>query len=79
MANRIINYGFHNINQHDIKSVTETLNSAWLTKGPKVKLFENKLCKYFSSKYTAVTTNGTSALYLAGKALGWSKKTNILM
>ena len=79
MTNRIINYGLHNINQNDIKSVNETLNSSWLSQGPKVKIFENKLCKYFGSKYSTVTTNGTSALYLAGKSLGWSKKTNILM
>ena len=37
MAYKIINYGSHNINQFDIKSVTETLNSAWLSQGPKVK------------------------------------------
>ncbi len=79
MAYKIINYGSHNINKFDIKSVTETLNSAWLSQGPRVKNFEKKLSRYLNSKYSIVTTNGTSALYLAGKSIGWSKESNILM
>ena len=61
MAYKIINYGSHNINQLDIKSVTETLNSAWLSQGPKVKNFEitflnvaNKVCAFAHFKMKPV-------------------------
>ena len=76
MAYKIINYGSHNINQFDIKSVTETLNSAWLSQGPKVKNFENKLSKYFDSKFSILTTNGTSHYTWQVNLLDGPKKEN---
>ena len=39
----MINYGKHFIDRSDIKHVLDTLNSDWLTQGPKVKIFEDKL------------------------------------
>ena len=39
----MINYGKHFIDKSDIKFVSDTLKGDWLTQGPKVKNFEDKL------------------------------------
>ena len=66
----MINYGKQFIDKEDISSVIKVLKSDYLTQGPIVKKFESKMNKFFGSKYCLATSNGTSALYLAGQALG---------
>jgi hypothetical protein len=43
MNNTIIPYGKQNITKEDIDAVIETLKSDFLTQGPKVKEFEDKV------------------------------------
>ena len=69
----MISYGRHNIDSEDIKNVIKALKSDYLTSGPRIKEFENKLNKKFGGKYCTVVNNGTSALHLLGKALNWKK------
>ncbi len=69
----MINYGRQLIKQDDIKAVIKTLKSNFLTQGSKIAEFENKINLKFGGKYCCVLSNGTSALYLLGKALGWKK------
>lgn len=63
-------YGRQTIGPEDIKSVVDTLKSDYLTQGPKVKEFEDKLCQVTGAKYAVVVSNGTAALHLAVLALG---------
>ena len=65
------NYGKHYISNKDIQSVIKVLKSDWLTQGPYIRKFEKNLNKYFGGKYCSVVSNGTSALFLTGLALGW--------
>ena len=74
----MINYGKQTITKIDKKSVLEALKSDYLTTGPKVKEFENKLIKKFGGKYCCVVNNGTSALLIVGKVLGWKKGDKII-
>ena len=74
----MINYGKHFIDSSDIKYVTKTLNSNWLTQGPKVKIFENKLKKFLGSKYSLVVNSGTAALHLACISIGLKKNDIVL-
>ena len=75
---KIINYGKQTIDSSDIKSVIKTLKSGYLTQGPKVKEFENALNKKFGSKYSVVVSNGTAALFIVAKTLGWKKNDVIV-
>ena len=68
-----LNYAKQTIEQDDIDSVIEVLSSDWLTQGPKIVEFEDSLKKKFNSKYCTVLSSGTSALHLAGRALGWKE------
>ena len=40
--------------------------------------FENDLKKFFGFKYCAVASNGSAALYIAAKSLGWNSKDHII-
>lgn len=57
------------INQHDKKSVNATLNNRWLTNGPVLKEFENKIKKYVHTKYSIGVGSATHALHLALRSL----------
>ena len=64
-----IPYGKQYIDEDDIKSVVEVLNSDFLTTGPKIKEFEDTLSSYCGSKYCVAVSNGTAALHLASLVL----------
>jgi len=64
-----IPYGKQSIDQNDINAVVETLQSDFLTTGPKVKEFEESLSNYCGAKYVIVVSNGTAALHLISLAL----------
>jgi dTDP-4-amino-4,6-dideoxygalactose transaminase len=64
----MLNYGRHNINDEDIKSVVEALKSDWLTIGPLVEKFEEKLSE-FTGAPTISVSSGTAALHSAFAAI----------
>tara|TARA_B100000686_G_C16731559_1_gene940979 strand:+ start:483 stop:1646 length:1164 start_codon:yes stop_codon:yes gene_type:complete len=74
----MISYGRQYIDNSDVKAVSKVLKSDWLTQGPQIAKFEEALKKKFSAKYCSVVSNGTAALHLAGKALGWKKGDIVL-
>jgi UDP-4-amino-4,6-dideoxy-N-acetyl-beta-L-altrosamine transaminase len=65
-----IPYGRQEITQGDIDAVIETLQSDFLTQGPKIQLFENEFAEHVNSKYAVAVSNGTAALHLSVLALG---------
>ena len=74
----MINYGRQFIDKEDINSVIKVLKSDYLTQGPSVKKFEERLKKKLRAKYCTVVSNGTAALHLAALALGWKSGDIIL-
>jgi len=69
-----IPYGKQYLDNDDIQSVVDVLNSDWLTCGPTVREFEQRLCDYTGAKYAVVVSSGTAALHLAILSLGLSGK-----
>jgi UDP-4-amino-4,6-dideoxy-L-N-acetyl-beta-L-altrosamine transaminase len=74
----MISYGKQYIDKNDINNVTKTLKSSYLTQGPNVIKFENKLCKILKSKKALCVSSGSAALHIAGKSLGWKKGDKIV-
>ena len=68
-----IPYGKHKISKDDIQSVIDVLKSDFLTQGPKIKEFEDKVAHKVGSKYAISSNSATSALHIACLALGLSK------
>jgi dTDP-4-amino-4,6-dideoxygalactose transaminase len=73
-----INYGLHHVDQDDINSVNKSLRSDYLTQGPIIEKFENKLLKKFGNKYCLALSSGTAALHIAGIISNWSNKDKII-
>jgi UDP-4-amino-4,6-dideoxy-N-acetyl-beta-L-altrosamine transaminase len=69
----MIPYGKQNISQEDIDFVTKVLKSEFLTQGPMVPAFEQKILFYCNAKFATATNSATSALHLACLALGVGK------
>ena len=66
----LLQYGKQYIDEQDIKWVTECLNSDYLTTGPFVELFEQKLKEVTNAKYVLAVSNGTTALHIACQSAG---------
>lgn len=49
----------------ELNEIKEVLNSGWVSQGPKVKEFEDKVVDYVGTKYAIAVTNCTAALHLA--------------
>lgn len=73
-----IPYGKQYISKEDLEAVSETLQSDFLTQGPKIAEFEKAFGKYIGSKHAIAVNNGTSALHLAAEALGVKEGTNVI-
>jgi UDP-4-amino-4,6-dideoxy-N-acetyl-beta-L-altrosamine transaminase len=67
-----IPYGKQHIDQDDINAVLETLQSDYITQGPKINEFEQHIAKYVGSKYAVTFNSGTAALHASYFALGLS-------
>lgn len=66
----MIPYGKQDINQADIDAVVDVLKSDFLTQGPKVPAFEQKVAGHVGAKHALAVNSATSALHIACKALG---------
>lgn len=66
----MIYYGKQDVNESDIQAVEDVLRSDFLTQGPAIERFENKVAAYCGAKYAVAVTNATSALHIACLAAG---------
>ena len=73
-----IPYGRQHITQEDIAAVVETLQSDFLTQGPKVAEFEQAFASYVGSKYAVAVSNGTAALHLCAMVLEVNENSRVI-
>ena len=66
----LLPYGRQAITEEDIGAVVETLRSDWLTTGPKIPEFEEKIAERVGAKYAVSFSSGTAALHGAAFAAG---------
>lgn len=62
-------YGHQTIEEDDIAAVTAVLRGNYLTTGPAVTAFEAALAAKVGARHAVVCSNGTTALYMAARAL----------
>src|SRR5215468_6050686 len=67
---RDLPYGRQCVEDDDIAAVASALNGEYLTTGPFVGRFEQRLASFTGARESVACSNGTSALYLAARALG---------
>lgn len=73
-----LSYGKQHIEADDIAAVVETLQSPYLTCGPKVKVFEDELCRLTGACFATAVSNGTAALHIACLAAGIGPKDEVI-
>ena len=72
---------FHkpHISQKELDSVSETIQSGWLTMGPKTLEFEKDFKNYIGSQYAISVNSATAALHLALNAIGVTKDNEVII
>lgn len=68
-----IPYGRQTISSEDIDAVVEILRSEYLTQGPAVPKFEERVSAVSGSRFTVAVNSATSALHIACLSLGVGK------
>ncbi|MBL1378395.1 UDP-4-amino-4,6-dideoxy-N-acetyl-beta-L-altrosamine transaminase [Zobellella iuensis] len=66
----MIPYGRQDITQADVDAVLAVLNSDFLTQGPMVPRFEQKVAAHVGARHALAVNSATSALHIACLALG---------
>jgi dTDP-4-amino-4,6-dideoxygalactose transaminase len=56
--------------ERELEGVLDTLDSAWITAGPRTEAFEKAFAELSGTTEAIAVSNGTAALFLALKALG---------
>lgn len=77
-ARKFVPYGRQWIDKDDINAVIKVLKSDWITQGPKIKEFEEKLASYCGAKYAVAVSSGTAALHVACLAAGIIKGDEVI-
>lgn len=68
----MIYYGRQSVDEEDIDAVVSVLRSDFLTQGPMIERFEQRVARYCGAKYAVAVTNATSALHIACRSAGLS-------
>jgi len=66
-------------NNQELKEIKKVLQSGWVSQGPKVKEFEDKVASYLGAPYVVSVCNCTAALHLSLLSLGISKGDEVLV
>ena len=67
---RVLPYGFHSVEEEDIRAVAEVLRSERLTTGPAVAKFEEAFAEAVGAREAVAFSSGTAALHGAAFAAG---------
>jgi dTDP-4-amino-4,6-dideoxygalactose transaminase len=71
----MIRYSEQYIDEFDIEGIKETLESDYLTQGPRIEQFEKALQNFTDAQFAVGVCNATAALHLTYLAAGMSKKS----
>ena len=76
----MIPYGKQTIDEKDKQAVLEILEeNTYLTTGPRINIFEEKVCKYVGCKFGIAVNSGTAALHCAVYAAGIKKDDEVII
>ncbi len=66
------------LGENEIAELVETLESGWLTTGPKVKRFEKAIADYTGARHVVAVNSCTAALHLALLTLGIGRGDEVI-
>jgi len=74
-----IPWGRPSIDDAELREVIATMNSGWLTSGPRVERFEQEMARRAGRQFGVAVSNGTAALDLALRVLGISAGQEVIV
>ncbi|MGE7836039.1 UDP-4-amino-4,6-dideoxy-N-acetyl-beta-L-altrosamine transaminase [Viridibacillus arvi] len=78
MRDTYLPYGKQMLDDADIEAVVNVLKGDYLTTGPMIKQFEERMAKYVGAQYAVAFTNGTAALHGACFAAGIGEDDEVI-
>ena len=66
-------------NDEELDEIKKVLDSGWVSQGPKVKEFEEKVARFIGVKYAIAVTNCTCALHLANLCIGVTQRDEVIV
>lgn len=66
----LIPYGYHWLEESDLAAVEKALRGRWITQGPLIQRFEERVAEFCQAPYAVAFSSGTAALHAACFAAG---------
>ncbi|QLH02220.1 aminotransferase [Nitrosopumilus cobalaminigenes] len=67
------------LGEEEKKELMDVIDSGWFTEAKKTRELEKQFAEFVGRKYAVVTTSGTTALFLALKALGLEQNDEVIV
>jgi perosamine synthetase len=77
-AEEAMGYGGQSISEADKEAVAESLEGDYITRGPTVEEFEERVASFVGIDHAVAVTSGTAALHLAGRAAGYGPGDEVI-
>ena len=74
----VLGYGSQSITEHEKEAVVEALDGDYITRGPTVEEFEQRVADLVGVEHAVATTSGTTALHLTGRAAGFDSGDEVI-
>jgi dTDP-4-amino-4,6-dideoxygalactose transaminase len=74
----VLGYGSQSITESEKKAVVDALEDDYITRGPTVDEFEERVAELVGVNHAVATTSGTTALHLAGAAAGFESGDEVI-
>jgi dTDP-4-amino-4,6-dideoxygalactose transaminase len=74
----VLGYGGQSITEREKEAVIEALEGDYITRGPTVEEFEDRVANLVGVEHAIATTSGTTALHLAGEAAGFGPGDEVI-
>lgn len=74
-----LSYGRQCVDEEDIEEVVSVLKGDYLTTGPAIKAFEDKVASYVDARYAVSVSNGTAALHTALYGCGIKENDEVIV
>lgn len=71
-------YGSQWVDDADVEAVASMLKDDWITQGPRIDEFEEKVANYCDTEYGIAFSNGTTALHAACSVAGISEGDEVI-
>lgn len=78
VRSEVLGYGGQSITEHEKEAVVEALDGDYITRGPTVEAFEERVADFVGVDHAVATTSGTTALHLAGRAAGFESGDEVI-